>query len=257
MYFCLLTSLVLLLGSVEPILSLHVRPRQSLPVSNTTSLLDVIQVAPPVRFYSKNGDEETPSCQSLLVSYSFGNSYGQPFVGPYTPPACDFNRVTWNLTVTSSGRQFDRLGTVSLGEIEVFRTSTAEPTANGIIWTYIKDVSSFLSLFKQPQTLIFDLGNIINDIYTGPFNVTLTASYYTVDDTDTLPAADVILPVSKRLQNASSVFNVPPDNATNLITLPQNVEKAIVTIAATGQSLEEVNSEFSMITCLDTLLILS
>ncbi|PSK34938.1 Peptide-N4-(N-acetyl-beta-glucosaminyl)asparagine amidase A [Elsinoe australis] len=239
MHFCLLTGLVLLFGSVHPILSLHVRPRQTLPLSNTTSLLDVIQVAPPVRFYSKNGDEESPSCQSLLVSYSFGNSYGQPFVGPYTPPACDFNRVTWNLTVTSSGRQFDRLGTVSLGEIEVFRTSTAEPTANGIIWTYIKDVSPFLSLFKQPQTLIFDLGNIINDIYTGPFNVTLTASYYTVDDTDTLPAADSILPISKRLQNASSVFNVPPDNATNLITIPQNVEKAIVTVAATGQSSEE------------------
>lgn len=25
-----------------------------------------------------------------------------------------------------------------LGDIEVFRTSTAEPTADGIIWTYLK-----------------------------------------------------------------------------------------------------------------------
>jgi len=31
--------------------------------------------------------------------------------------------------VISVGRQFDRLGTVYLGDVEVFRTSVAEPTA--------------------------------------------------------------------------------------------------------------------------------
>jgi len=65
--------------------------------------------------------------------------------GYYAPPACSFNRVTWNLTVVSAGRQFDRIGIVYLGDIEVFRTSTAEPTATGIKWTYLKvckDVSS-------------------------------------------------------------------------------------------------------------------
>jgi hypothetical protein len=46
--------------------------------------------------------------------------------------------VTWNLTVVSAGVQFDRLGIVYLGDIEVFRTSTAEPTASGIEWTYLK-----------------------------------------------------------------------------------------------------------------------
>lgn len=53
--------------------------------------------------------------------------------GQYNPPSgCSFNRVTFNLTVTSRGRQFDRLAIVYLGDIEIWRTSTAEPTANGI-----------------------------------------------------------------------------------------------------------------------------
>ncbi|PNS19487.1 Peptide-N4-(N-acetyl-beta-glucosaminyl)asparagine amidase A [Sphaceloma murrayae] len=238
MHLCLLTALLCILGAPRLGLTGSVLGRQALLLNSTTPL-DVIQVSPPVRYVTATGSQLSPSCHDVLVTYSFGNSYGQPFVGPYVPPSCDFNKATWILTVTSRGRQFDRLGTVSLGPIEVFRTSTAEPTANGIIWTYVKDVSPFLSLLKQPQTIIFDLGNIINDIYTGPFNVTLTASYYQLSDDETSPAADVILPISKGLDNTSSVFNVPPDNVTTLTTLPRNVARAVVSVAATGQSSEE------------------
>ena len=117
-------------------------------------LLEVFQVYPPVLTVTPEGSleitdgssnasidllaSERPTCQQVLVDYSFGNSYGQPFVGTYAPPACTFTRITWNLTVTSAGKQFDRLGIVYLGDIEVFRTSTAEPTLDGIEWTYLK-----------------------------------------------------------------------------------------------------------------------
>lgn len=119
-----------------------------------SSLLEVFQVYPPVLTVTPDGtleitdgssnatvaiiDAHRPTCQKVLAVHTFAYSYGLPFVGNYTPPACSFNRVTWNLTVTSAGRQFDRLGIVYLGDIEVFRTSTAEPTANGIEWTYLK-----------------------------------------------------------------------------------------------------------------------
>lgn len=118
------------------------------------SLLEVFQVYPPVLTVTPGGvleitdgssnatvdiiDNHRRSCQQTLVVRSFAYSYGDPFVGAYTPPSCSFNRVTWNLTVTSAGRQFDRLGIVYLGDVEVFRTSTAEPTANGIQWAYLK-----------------------------------------------------------------------------------------------------------------------
>ena len=144
-----------------------------------------------------------------------------------------------NFTVTSRGRQFDRLALMYLGDIEVFRTSTAEPTATGIIWTYIKEMQQFDALWQTEQTIIFDLGNLINEMYTGIYNTTLTATFFTVPDS---PAtADTILPISARksASNMPSVFQVPGDNASVAYTLPGNVNRAVVSLSACGQSTEE------------------
>jgi hypothetical protein len=150
------------LSSPEDNIATITPPRALLPQhyrrASTPSLLEVFQIHPPVLTVASNGaleitDDNNNSnsgrhennqtiCEKVLAVHSFGYSYGQPFIANYTPPACKFNRVTWNLTVVSAGRQFDRLGIVYLGNIEVFRTSTAEPTANGIIWTYLKVIFS-------------------------------------------------------------------------------------------------------------------
>jgi hypothetical protein len=171
--------------------------------------------------------------------HTFGWSYGMPYVGQYTPPDCDFNRVTMNFTVTSAGRQYDRLALMFLNDTEVFRTSTAEPTQNGIIWTYIKDMSNFNSLFKDPQKIIFDLGNLVDDTYTGSWNTTLTATFFTADDD--IDAADQIIPISARQSSADkpSQFVVPDIKAINTVALPQNIKKAVFSIAACGQGAEE------------------
>jgi hypothetical protein len=131
------------------------------------SLLEVFQIHPPVLTVADNGalqitddnvnsgsqsyGQNHPVCEKVLAEHSFGYSYGHSFIGNYTPPACKFNRVTWNLTVVSAGRQFDRLGIVYFGNIEVFRTSTAEPTTNGIIWTYLK-----VSCSNRPKMIASD-----------------------------------------------------------------------------------------------------
>ncbi|MCJ1340942.1 hypothetical protein MMC09_006238 [Bachmanniomyces sp. S44760] len=144
-----------------------------------------------------------------------------------------------NLTVTSSGRQFDRLGLMYLGDIEVFRTSTAEPTTNGIIWTYSKDVTHYNTLWKQNQKVIFDLGNLIDSTYTGIYNTTLTATFFTVPGS---PAtADTILPISSRssASNQGSAFSIPSQNASVDHTLPRNIDRAVVSLEACGQSAEE------------------
>lgn len=51
------------------------------------------------------------SCSVTLMEFVFGDSFGKPFVGDYTPPACvgSSNTVMMNFSVTSKGRQFDRL----------------------------------------------------------------------------------------------------------------------------------------------------
>lgn len=143
------------------------------------------------------------------------------------------------LTVTSAGRQFDRLALMYLGDIEIFRHSTAEPTASGIIFRYTKDMTQYLSLWKQPQTVIFDLGNLIDQTYTASFNTTLTATFFTKENAP--ETAGLILPISaeRGSQNAASAFNFPADNATAVQTLPPGVSRAIVSISACGQSTEE------------------
>lgn len=233
--------------------------------ANGSSTLECLQVAAPVL-------SPDQGCQQTLMSYIFALSYGQPFVGKYQshasptcytchffihydrhgsslitnvhlgfykPPACQYNRVTINFTVTSAGRQFDRLGYMFLGDVEVFRTSTAEPTKDGIAWTYVKDMTAYLSLFKDPQKIIFDLGNLIDDTYTGSWNTTLIATFFTEPDTTSI--ADLIVPISAKRSaaNQSSAFIVPEAKAIDTLSLPRNIQKAVVSIAACGQATEE------------------
>lgn len=144
-----------------------------------------------------------------------------------------------NFTVTSKGRQFDRLGLMYLGDIEVFRTSTAEPTKDGIVWTYIKEMDQYNILWKSKQKIIFDLGNLVNEIYTGSFNTTLVATFFTVSEPR--PSADLILPISagKSSDSAGSSFSLPDQVASVDYKLPQNINRAVVSISACGQAREE------------------
>ena len=144
-----------------------------------------------------------------------------------------------NFTVTSQGRQFDRLGVMFLGDVEVFRTSTAEPTAAGIIWTYIKEMEQYNALWVKDQKIIFDLGNIVDSTYTGPYYTTLTATFFTVPDSN--PTADTILPISaeQSSNNLGSAFTFPGQNALVSYTLPHNIERAVISLSACGQATEE------------------
>ena len=163
--------------------------------------------------------------------------------GNYVPPGCDFNRVVMNFTVVSQGRQFDRLALMYMNDTEVWRTSTAEPTQPpGIRWVYLKDMTEYLYFWKSPQKIIFDLGNLINDKYTGPFNTTLTATFFRADvQAGQAPPSDLIIPISARkgAQNAVSQFTLPQDNATNTIGFPRNARRAVFSVSANGQADEE------------------
>ncbi|KXJ90990.1 peptide N-acetyl-beta-D-glucosaminyl asparaginase amidase A-domain-containing protein, partial [Microdochium bolleyi] len=177
------------------------------------------------------------------MNHVFAWSYGKPFVGFYTPPSCQFNRIIINLTVVSKGRQFDRLALMFFNDTEVWRTSTAEPVRHpGIRWTVTKDMSHLTYLWKAPQKLIFDLGNLVDDKYTGTFNATLTATFYQVTThDDNVQPADLILPVSSDQADLgqASHFIVPRDRASKIVSIPRNTNRAVFTIAANGQAAEE------------------
>lgn len=103
-----------------------------------------------------------------------------------------------------------------------------------------QDMTNYLSLFKKTQKIIFDLGNLVDDTYTAAFNVTLTSVYFTA--VESAAPADLVLAVSsgRSAFDSPSVWTVPPENASKLLILPSNTARAVFTIAATGQSAEEV-----------------
>lgn len=218
--------------------------------------LAIFQVAEPIS--TPTGSNDTSGCiwTETLMEYEFAESYYRPFVGQWPsasplcsllivvlgehkPPPCSFNRVTLNFTVTSKGRQFDRLAIMYLGDIEVFRTSTAEPNANGIVWTYIKEMDHYNALWKTNQKLIFDLPNVNDDTYTGKYNTILVATFFSVPDHP--PTADTILPISakKSGDGRESAFKLPSDNASVSHIFPQHVERAVISLSACGQIAEE------------------
>jgi hypothetical protein len=208
--------------------------RQSHTVAAPTNLTRNFAVFKPVPVPSSS-----VCANETLMVHTFANSYGAPFVASYTPPACDFNTVVVTFTAAVAGRQFDRLAAMYLTDTEVWRTSTQEPTRTGIYWTYTKDLSAYLALWKKPQTFLFELDNINDSTYTGQYNTTLTATFLKIEDAPV--KADAILPISSLSGAAGkqSVFNIPADNATVNYTIPANVTRAMVSLSANGQIEEE------------------
>lgn len=106
----------------------------------------------------------------------------------------------------------------------------------------MKDMSQYMSLWKQPQTIIFDLPNALDSTLTGKYNTTLTANFFNAPQA--LTPADTIIPISARqATNGSkpSVFSIPGSQpASNVITnFPRNANRAIFSVSATGQGNEE------------------
>ena len=133
----------------------------------------------------------------------------------------------------------DLLPRRSNADSKIFVASTAEPSANGIVWTYVKEMEQYNALWEKDQKVIFDLGNIVNEVYTGPYYTTLTATFFTIPNSR--PTADTILPISaeQSAENKGSAFSVPGQNASVSYTLPQNTERAVISLSACGQATEE------------------
>lgn len=207
-------------------------------VSSKTAL-DVVQAATPPR-QSFVGY----SCKQTLLQHDFVNSYGTPFIGYYSPPPenCTFTTTIFNLSVASQGQQYDRLAELFLGDVEVWRTSTAMPISNGIHWSFQKDISAFDVLLRQDQKIILDLGNVVDgNLYTGTYNLTLEALYFDDSYSEGFHPADVIYPISNltSAQNVTPVFSLPDDSGSVTLSLPRNIKTAVVSLMASGNSAEE------------------
>ncbi|RDX55992.1 hypothetical protein OH76DRAFT_1460658 [Lentinus brumalis] len=210
-----------------------------------TPLIDLQVYAPPV--VPQGGSK----CTVDLLKHDFGDgSYNNPAIAAYTPPpdkACgqpgNWAAVTLNLTVYSNGTQYDRLSSLYLSHVEVWRHSSAEPTKTGTIWTSVKDVTHYSALFAKSGDLLMDFSNIISADYAldGVFHVTLTGTFYAPTTVFPKPAvADLVLPISNLSPNQTNFFAIDNDaGGTVAVTVPRRAQQAFLEVYASGNSAEE------------------
>ncbi|MFF3414685.1 peptide-N4-asparagine amidase [Streptomyces sp. NPDC002698] len=170
---------------------------------------DPVTAAPPVARPSG------PSCEVTLAEAKFRDF--TPYTGTYTPPSgCGdrWSEVVLQLEGKVEGRQFDRLGYLHVGGVEILRTSTPEPSPDGIEWSVETDVTRYSDTFRRSHDVEMLIGNVVDDTYTGVLDVKATLTFYAGR-----PA-------------------VTPDRVLTLqdgtLTTPRNSERVIAEVYATG-----------------------
>ncbi|KAF5358320.1 hypothetical protein D9756_001569 [Leucocoprinus leucothites] len=184
-------------------------------------------------------------CTIQVLQRDFAFSFGMAEIVQLEPPTdCgppgSWAAITLNFTVTSNGTQFDRLGIFTFQNVEIWRTSTPEPTrGDGIIWEYIKDVTRYMPLFAKPGTFILQLDNLIQEGLDGVYSTVLHATYYASSDKHP-PAqqSDLIVPLSTLRNDTGNDASVPPGFSID-VTLPQNTVEVYAELYASGNGQEE------------------
>ncbi|KAI0273633.1 peptide N-acetyl-beta-D-glucosaminyl asparaginase amidase A-domain-containing protein [Gloeopeniophorella convolvens] len=189
--------------------------------------------------------QDAKQCTILILERTFAFSFGDAEVVQFRPPTdCgapgSWAGISLNFTVTSNGTQFDRLGIFTFQNVEIWRTSTPEPvTGDGIIWTYLKDVTRFLPLFAKPGTFILQLDNLIETGLDGEYATRLEATFFASSHANP-PAqrADLIVPLTTFANDTGNDASVPPGFSLN-VTLPRNAVAAYAELLASGNGNEE------------------
>ncbi|GHB54831.1 hypothetical protein GCM10010331_48190 [Streptomyces xanthochromogenes] len=183
------------------------------PAEFGTDWHDPLTAAPPV------AKPHTKSCQVTLAEAQFRDF--TPYRGSYTPPrGCGdrWSKVVLRLDGKVKGRQYDRLGYLHVGGTEVLRTSTPEPSVDGIAWNVEKDVTRYSPVLRSAQPVEMLIGNTVDDTYTGVIDVKVTLTFYAAD---------------RRTPAAATPDTVLPLDAAQ-VTTSRNTERVVAEVYATG-----------------------
>ncbi|MFF7639920.1 peptide-N4-asparagine amidase [Streptomyces canus] len=184
-------------------------PSADVPAEFGSDWHDPVTAAPPVTRPSG------VSCQVTLAAAQFRDF--TPYTGSYTPPeGCGdrWSKVVLRMDGKVKGRQFDRLGYLHLGGVEIFRTSTPQPSPDGIEWSVEKDVTRYSDTFRARHDVEMLIGNVVDGTYTGIIDVKVTLRFY---EGHGAPVPDRVLTLH--------------DNA---LTTPRNSERIVAEVYATG-----------------------
>ncbi|MCI3278846.1 peptide-N4-asparagine amidase [Streptomyces cylindrosporus] len=207
-----LTSLGLALGPASA---------QTVPPVFGTDYHDPVTAAPPI------STPHTKSCSVTVAEAQFKDF--TPYTGTYTPPTgCGapgrWSKVVLRMDGNVKGRQYDRLGYLDIGGVQVFRTSTPEPSQDGIDWSVEKDVTQYAKTLSSTQSVDMLIGNVVNDTYTGVLNVKVTLTFYAPQHGRTADIPDQVIPLS----DGDSVTTAAS------LTTPRNSERILAEVYATG-----------------------
>jgi hypothetical protein len=172
---------------------------------------DPVTAAPPVP------KPAGTSCRVTVAEAQFRDF--TPYRGTYTPPeGCGdrWSKVVLRLDGKVKGRQFDRLGYLHVGGVEIFRTSTPQPSPDGIEWSVEKDVTRYSDTLRRSQDVEMLIGNVVDDTYTGVLDVKVTLTFYAGRP--------------PRAQTPGRVLTLQDGT----LTTPRNSERIVAEVYATG-----------------------
>jgi hypothetical protein len=181
----------------------------------------------------------TPSCTvTLLHAWGFDDELGQgTAVGRYSPPsACPgpWAMVLLDWQTSVRGVQFDRIGTLDIGGVEIFRTINAEPDPAGISWSVYKDVTEYTPVLESPQTFVATMNNYVFGPYTGIIYVNATLTFY-----ETSPAFSAPAVPQEIVQAANTTLFSGQSSDFTVSNLPDNITRAYLEVYVTGHSCDE------------------
>ncbi|MFD9889198.1 peptide-N4-asparagine amidase [Amycolatopsis sp. NPDC059027] len=163
------------------------------------------------------------------------------YEGTLAPPkecAGPWSKVVLDQTVTVSGRQYDRIGDLSIGGTEVWWGTTEEPSGEGrrpITYHFDKDLTAYSSLLRTPQPFRGGIGNYTSAVYTGVYEQTVTITYYRADGAHPAPAVpDRVAGFGHADANvgAGTVHFTAKD-------LPRNITRAYLEVTLEGGACDE------------------
>ncbi|WP_373428884.1 peptide-N4-asparagine amidase [Streptomyces rishiriensis] len=189
------------------------------PAEFGTDWHDPLTAAPPVT------GPHAKSCRVVLAEVRFRDF--TPYRGAYTPPVgCGdrWSKVVLRLDGKVRGRQFDRLGYLHVGGVEIFRTSTPEPSPDGIEWTVEKDVTRYTDTFRSARDVEMLIGNVVDDTYTGVIDVKVTLTFFEGGTAATATTATV----------PDRVLTLADGPGGTTLTTPRNSERIVAEVYATG-----------------------
>ena len=163
----------------------------------------------------------------------------------YAPPAAcpgPWAKVVFQADFSvTAGRQFDRTANIWIGGTNVYFGTTQEPSRTvSPTWHVERDLTDYSVLFTTPQPGEVDLGNLVNDTFTGIISGSASLQFYPLAHHQAAPrTADVVLPLADRPTGGTATLPSTDSLLARTFNLPANVERAVLDVYAQSQAGDE------------------